>query len=197
MLSRLVITFLPRSNCLLISWLQSASAVILEPRKIKSDTVSTVPPSISHEAMGPDAMILVSECWALSQLFHFLFYFHQQALRFFFTFCCKGGVICISEVINISHGSLVSSFYSCSLAFCIMYSAYKLNKCEYTSLMYSFPNLEPFHCSMPGSNCCFLTCIQISQEAGQVIWYSHLLKYFPQFIVIHTVKGFGIVSKQK
>ena len=45
------------------------------------------------------------------------------------------------------------------------------------------------------SNCCFLTCIQISQEAGQVVWYSHLLKNFPQFIVIHTVKGFGIVNK--
>ena len=56
MLSRLVITFLPKSKCLLISWLQSPSAVILEPQKIKSDTVS---PSISCEMMGPDAMILV------------------------------------------------------------------------------------------------------------------------------------------
>ena len=62
MLSRLVITFLPRSKCLLISWLKSSSAVILEPphqKKKKSDTVSTVSPSISHEVMGPDAMILV------------------------------------------------------------------------------------------------------------------------------------------
>ena len=56
MLSRLVITFLPKSKCLLISWLQSPSAVILEPKKKKSDTVS---PSISHEVMGPDAMIFV------------------------------------------------------------------------------------------------------------------------------------------
>src|SRR5574340_110614 len=59
MLSRLVITFLPSSKCLLISWLQSPSAVILEPPKIKSDTVSTVSPSICHEIMGPDAMIFV------------------------------------------------------------------------------------------------------------------------------------------
>ena len=59
MLSRLVITFLPRNKRLLISWQQSSSAVILEPRKIKSATVSTVSPSISHEVMGPDAMILV------------------------------------------------------------------------------------------------------------------------------------------
>ena len=59
MLSRLVITFLPRSKRFLISWLQSPSAVILEPQKIKSDTFSTVSPSISNEVMGPDAMILV------------------------------------------------------------------------------------------------------------------------------------------
>ena len=59
MLSRLVITFLARSKCLLISWLQSPSAVILEPPKIKSYTVSTASPSISHEVMGLDAMILV------------------------------------------------------------------------------------------------------------------------------------------
>ena len=59
MLSRFVIAFLSRSKCLLISWLQSPSAVILEPPKIKSDTVSTLSPSISHEVMGPDAMILV------------------------------------------------------------------------------------------------------------------------------------------
>jgi len=59
MLTRLVITFLPRSKHLLISWLQSPPAVILEPRKIKPDTVSIVSPSISHEVMGPDAMIFV------------------------------------------------------------------------------------------------------------------------------------------
>ena len=59
MLSRLVITFLPRSKHLLISWLQSPFAVILEPQNIKSDTVSTVSPSISHEVMGLDAMTLV------------------------------------------------------------------------------------------------------------------------------------------
>ena len=58
MLSRLIIAFLPRSKYILISWLQSLSAVILEPPKIKSDTVSTVSPSISHEVMGPDAIFL-------------------------------------------------------------------------------------------------------------------------------------------
>ena len=69
MLSRLVITFLPRSKRLIISWLQSPSAVILEPKNIKSDTVSTVSPSISHEVMRLDPWCSFSECWALSQLF--------------------------------------------------------------------------------------------------------------------------------
>ena len=61
-LCRLVITFLPRSKHLLISWLQSPSTVILEPKKIKSVTVSIVSPSICHEEMGPDAMIFIFEC---------------------------------------------------------------------------------------------------------------------------------------
>ena len=70
MLSRLVITFLPRSKRLLISCLQSPSAVTLEPKTIKSDTVSTVSPSICHEVMGSDAMILVFWMLSLSQFFH-------------------------------------------------------------------------------------------------------------------------------
>ena len=61
--------------------------------------------------------------------------------------------------------------------------------------MDSFPDLEPVCCLMSSSNCCFLTCIQISQEAGQVVWYSHLLNNFPPFVVNHTVKGFGVVNK--
>ena len=61
--------------------------------------------------------------------------------------------------------------------------------------MYSFPNLESVCCSMSSSNSYFLTCIQISQDAGQVVWYSQISQNFPQFVVIHTVKGFGIVNK--
>ena len=61
--------------------------------------------------------------------------------------------------------------------------------------MHSFPNFEPVCSSTSSSKCCFLTCIQISQEAGQVVWYSHLFQNFPAFVVIHTVKGFGIVNK--
>ena len=72
MLSRLVITFLPRSKHLLISWLQSPSAVILEPQKIKSDIVSTLSPSIYHEVMGPDAMILVFWMFSFKPTFSLL-----------------------------------------------------------------------------------------------------------------------------
>ena len=63
--------------------------------------------------------------------------------------------------------------------------------------MYFFPDLESVCCFMPCSNYCFLTCIQIYQEAGQMVWYSHLFKNVPQFVVFHTVKAFGIVSKNE
>ena len=61
--------------------------------------------------------------------------------------------------------------------------------------MYSFPSFELVCCSMSGSNYRFLTCIQISQEAGKVVSYFHLLKNFPQFVVIHTDKGFSVVNE--
>ena len=109
MLSRLVITFLSGGKHLLISWLQSLSAVILEPPKIKSVTASIVSPSICHEVMGPNAMILVF--WILSFKPNFSLYSFTFIKRLFsfFTFCHKGGVICISEVIDISPGNLDSS----------------------------------------------------------------------------------------
>ena len=61
--------------------------------------------------------------------------------------------------------------------------------------MYPFPNLESVHCSMSGSNYCFLTCIQVSQEAGKVVWYSYLFQNFLQFIMTHKVKDFSIVNE--
>ena len=91
---------------------------------------------------------------------------------------------------------LISACASSSPVFLMMYCAYKLNK--------QGDNIQPWRTSFPIWNqsvgpcpvlTCFLTCIQVSQAAGQVVWYSHLFQNFPQFIVIHTVKGFGIVSK--
>ena len=61
--------------------------------------------------------------------------------------------------------------------------------------MYSFSDLEPVCCSMSSSNCCFLTYMQVPQEAGKVVWYSHLFKNIPQSVVIHKVRDFGIVNK--
>ena len=107
MLPRLVITFLPRSKRLLISWLQSQSAVILEPKKVKSATLSTVSPSIWHEVMGPDAMILVFWTLSFNQLFHSLLSLSTRGFLVPLHFCHKGGVI--SEVIDISPCSLDSS----------------------------------------------------------------------------------------
>ena len=110
MLSSLVIAILPRSKHYLISWLQKPSAVILEPKKIKSVTVSIVPSSICHEVMGPDAMILVFWMLTFMPAFSlFSLHFQQEALQFLFAFCHKGGVICISEVIDLSPGNLDSS----------------------------------------------------------------------------------------
>ena len=80
MLSRLVIAFLPRSNCLLISWVQSSSAVIFGAPKIKSATVATICPSICHEVMGPDAMILLFWMLSFKPAFSVSFHFHQEAL---------------------------------------------------------------------------------------------------------------------
>ena len=84
MLSRFVIAFLPRSKCLLISWLQSPSAVILEPKKIKSVTVSIVSPSICHEVMGLDAMILVFECCLKTAFSRSCFTFVESLFSFSF-----------------------------------------------------------------------------------------------------------------
>ena len=63
------------------------------------------------------------------------------------------------------------------------------------SLVIPFANFEPISCSMPGFICSFLTCIQVSQETDEVVWYSHLFKNFPQFVVIHTVVGFSVVNE--
>ena len=109
MLSRLVITFIPKSKRLLISWLQSPSAVILGPPKIKPATVCTVSPSICHEAIGLDAMILIFLMLSFKPAFSLSSFTFIK--RLFFTFCHKGGIICISEVIDISPGNLDSSLW--------------------------------------------------------------------------------------
>ena len=106
MLSRLVITFLPNSKHLLISWLQSPSVVILEPPQNK---VCHCFPSICHEVIGLDVMILVSECQVLIQLFHSPLSLSSRGSLVLLYLFPLGGVICLSEVIDISPSNLDSS----------------------------------------------------------------------------------------
>uniref|UniRef100_A0AC11DWY6 Uncharacterized protein n=1 Tax=Ovis aries TaxID=9940 RepID=A0AC11DWY6_SHEEP len=129
MLSRLVIAFLPRSKCLLISWLQSPSAVILEPPKIKSDTVSTVSPSISHEVMGPDAMIFVFRMLSFKPTFSLSSFTLIQRL---FSSSSLSAIRVVSSaylrLLIFFPAVLIPAYASSSPAFLLMYSAYKLNK---------------------------------------------------------------------
>ena len=146
--------------------------------------------------MGPDAMILV--CWMLS--------FKPAFSLSSFTFIKRlfTPLLSVIRVMSCAYLRLLIFLLAilipvCVLscpAFCVMYSVHKLNN--------QGDNIQPWHTPFPIWNqsvvpcpvlTCFLTCIQISQEAGQVVWYSHLFKNFLQFVVIHTVKGFGIVSK--
>ena len=108
--SRLVITFLPRSRRLFISRLQSQSAVILETRKIKSVTDSTVSSSICHEVMGPDARILVFWMLSFKPTFSLSSFTFNKSWKCF-AFCHKCGVICISEVTDIPPNNLDSSLW--------------------------------------------------------------------------------------
>ena len=107
MLSRLVIAFLPRSKHLLVSWLQSPSAVILEPKKQSQPLFPPFPHPFAMKWWDHDLSFLNVEFYAY--FFTLLFHFHQESLYFSFAFCHKGGVICISEVIDISPGNLDSS----------------------------------------------------------------------------------------
>ena len=138
MLSRLVIAFLPRSKHLLISWLQSPHAVILEPKKIKTVTVSIVSPSICYEVMGPDAMILVF--WMLS----FKPTFSLSSFTFIKRLFSSSSLSSI-RVVSSAHlkilvflpAILIPACASSSLAFHLMYSAYRLNK--------QGDNIQPWH----------------------------------------------------
>ena len=131
-LSRFLTVFIPRSKCLLISWLQSPSAVILEPKKIKPVTVPLFPHLLAMKWWDQMPWSLFFECLVLSQLFHSHLSSSSRGsftfITFLFTFCHKGGVICISEVIDILLAILIPVCASSSLAFRMMYSAYKLNK---------------------------------------------------------------------
>ena len=145
--------------------------------------------------MGPDALILVF--WMLSFKPTFLLSSFTFIKRLFSSSSLSAIRVVSSAYLRLLiflPAILIPAYASSSPAFLMMYSEYKLNK--------QGDNIQPWCtpfpvccCSMSTSYCCFLICIQVSQEAGQVVWYSHLFQNFPEFIVIHTVKGFGIVNK--
>ena len=87
------------------------------------------------------------------------------------------------------------NIYFCCIDYAKAFDYVDHNKLENSSRDGSFPDLEPVYCSMSGSICCFLTCIQISQEASKLIWYSHLLKNFSQLVVFYTIRGFSVINK--
>jgi len=135
MLSRLVITFLPRNKCLLILWWQSPSAVILEPPKLKSVTVFTISPSICHEVMGPDAMILVFLMLSFKPTFSLSSFTFIK--RLFSTSSLSAIRGCHLHIWGYWYFSQQSS----SPAFLMIYSAYKLNK--------QGDNIQPWHTPFP------------------------------------------------
>ena len=126
MLSRLVIAFLPRSKCLLISWLQSLSAVILEPKKIKSLTVSLVFTSICYEVIGPDVMILVFWMLSFEPAFHSLTF-----IKRLFSSSSLSTIRVVSStylrLLIFLLAILIPAYASSILAFHMMFSSYKLN----------------------------------------------------------------------
>src|SRR5574338_659329 len=129
MLSRLVITFLPRSKRLLISWLQSPSAVILDPPKIKSDIVSTVSPSISHEVMGPDTMIFIFRMLSFKPTFSLSFFtFIKRLLSSSSLSAIRVVSSAYLRLLIFLPAILIPACVSSSPVFLMMYSAYKLNK---------------------------------------------------------------------
>ena len=155
MLSRLVIAFLARSKCLLISWLQSPSAVISEPKKIKSVSVSIVSPSICHEVMGPDTIIFVF--WIMS----FKPAFSLCSFTFIKRLLCSSSLSAI-RVVSFAYlrlliflpEILIPACASFSLAFHMMCSAYKLNE--------QGDNIQPWRIPFPILNQSIVPCLVLT-----------------------------------
>ena len=195
--NRLVITFFPRSKCLLISCLQSPSTMILEPPKIKSLTLSTVSPPICHEVMGPDAKILLFWMLSLKTTFSLSYFTFLKRL---FSYSSLSAIRVVSSaflrLLIFLPAVLIPAYASSSLAFPMMYSAYKLSK--------QGDNIQPWHIPFPILNQSVLPSPVLTVASWSaysffrrlVRWSSiYLFKNFPQFVVIHIVKGFGIVNK--
>ena len=154
MLSRLAIAFLPRSKRLLISWLQSPSAVISEPPKIKSVTVSIVSPSICHEVMGPDAMIFVFWMLSFKPTFSLSFSFIKRLFTSSLLSAIRMVASAYLRLLIFLLAVLIPACASSSLAFYMMCSAYKLNK--------QGDNIQPWHTPFPIWNQVIIPCLVLT-----------------------------------
>ena len=174
MLSSLVIAFLPRSKCVLISWLQSPSAVISEPKKIKPVTVSIVSPSICHEVMGLDAMILVFCMLSFKPAFSL--YSYSFIKRLFSSYLLSAIRVVSSAYLRLLiflPANLIPACASSSPAFLMMYSAYKLNK--------QGDNIQPWHTPFPIWT--FASCPAYRFLKRQVRWSGIPIS----FIILHSL----------
>ena len=167
MLSRLVIVFLPRSKCLLISWLQSPTAVILEPKKIKSVTLSSVSPSICHEVMGPVAMLFVFwNIWVLKML-SFKPTFSLSSFTFIkrlFSSSSISAIMVVSsaylKLLIFPLAILITACPSSIPAFLMMSSAFKLNK--------QGDNIQPWGTPVPIWNQSIVPCLVLTVASWTV-----------------------------
>ena len=151
-LSRFVIAFLPRSKCLLISWLQSPSTVILEPKKIKFATASTFSPSLCHEVMGPDATILVFWMLYFKPAFSLSSFTFIKRLVSSSSLSAVRVVLCAyPRLLIFLLAILIPAFDSSRLAFQVMYSAYKLSKQD--------DNIQPWCTPFPIFNQLVVPCL--------------------------------------
>ena len=190
MLSRLVIASLPRSKCLLISWLQSSPVVILEPPKIKSVTVSIVSPSICHEMIGSDAMILLFWMLSFKQAFSLssftfikkLFSSSLPSAQRVVPFVCMRLLMFLLAI-------FIPAWASSSPTFHMMYSAYKLNKQgdNIQSLWTPFSNLSKSIVSCLVLTVASLPAYRFLRRQARWSGIPISLRIF-QFVVIHTVK---------
>ena len=198
MLSRSILAFLLRSKHLLISWLQSTNYSDFGNQENKVYYCVCFPFYLPWSEYAVILIFFFFLCWALSQLFQSPL--SPSTRDSFVPLCFLPYGWCHLHIWGywyFSREILIPACDSSSPAFCMMYSAYKLNK--------QGDDIQPWHTPFPilyqsvgsisCSNCCFLTCIQLSQEAGDIMWHSHILKNFPQFVVIHTVEAFSIVKE--
>ena len=193
----IVFFFFSRTKHLLISWLQSQSAVTLEPKKIKSVTVSIVSPSICHEVIGQMPWSLFFECWVLSQLFHSLF---SVLSRGSFSSSSMSTIRVVPsaylKLLIFLPAISIPACASSSLAFCMMYPAYKLKKKD--------DNMQPWHIPFPIWNQSMVPCLVLNVTSWPAYRFlsrqvrlsgiRNSLRIF-QFVGTHTIKDFSLASE--